>query len=585
MTPSARPSESAPAASSSSRTTACPTSSAGRRHARQAADAKLVGDLVAGFPFAAFHIWQFLACAVTYAACASTASLMPWLIQSMRTQLPLDAAREGFLTTSLYWGMALGSVASGIVEDVLGRRKSLCAGLGLLALLQFSVGMLVSFRPLAICLFLRGMVYIFVEGVAKTQLAECIPSLHRGLLLNLVHSVWQLGALAGTAITYRTSEYQPLALISSLGPILALLLALFASVESPMWLLRARGRAAAERSLRDIARACHAPPLPTPLFDTARRLSGTRTTTPERGRTISGKGAEGDIELAAAPGTEDAAEKKPMAGESHPHAWTKSSSSGGAAGLGGSGSRDGASSSGAHEVGQREDDEQQSAQQPRTPPESPGSSAPASLSKCSPLIAKECWPLFARRSARRLIFAISSVWIVLMYASLSNNFLLIRFLEDTGRANLQRPLRFTMFASKLGGGVLGAGAVDYLGRKAVFAPCFVITALGTIGLIVARSTAGLYASVILTHAANEVLWETFMTFSVEVFSTELRAEAVGLCIALGRVSASVSIGIGPKLMDEGRPALPFEINAFVLLVGAGLSIGLLPAETADTALR
>lgn len=536
--------------------------SASRKQASQAADAKRVGDLIAGFPFAMFHVRQWVLCAVTYAACATTDALMPWLVQSLRTQLPLDASHEGLLTSIMYCGMMVGSVISGVIADALGRRTAVCTGLAIVATLQFGLSFLSSFWPISSCLFVRGMAYILVEIVAKAQLAECLPAAHRGLLLNLVHSAWQLGAAGGTAITYRTSDFQALSLISSFGPAFAFILALLVSEESPMWLLHARGRAAAESSLRVIARACQATPLPTPLFnDLTRSHRQDRT-------------SESIIELAAAPHAEDAESleaeiTRKRGSRAHPlSSWAcrhteqpglPSSSSSAA----------GARESGSHNQGSARGVEEREQQLPSS----------------SFLLSKRCWPFIMRRSTMSLLLAVSAVWIVYTFASISTGFLLIRFLQHTGRANLQQPLRFTEFGSKLLGGILGAGAVDHLGRKRVLAPCFLIMALGTLGLSIAVSTVQLYVSVIVLNSANEVLGATLMTFSVEIFPTEQRTAALGLCIALARLGASVSIGIGPALMDGNRgPALPFQINALVLLFGAGVSVGLLPAETSGMAL-
>eukprot|EP00302_Diacronema_sp_CCMP2436_P030646 CAMPEP_0179949346 /NCGR_PEP_ID=MMETSP0983-20121128/22281_1 /TAXON_ID=483367 /ORGANISM="non described non described, Strain CCMP 2436" /LENGTH=332 /DNA_ID=CAMNT_0021859069 /DNA_START=1 /DNA_END=995 /DNA_ORIENTATION=+ len=229
-------------------------------------DAAVVGELVGGLPLSAFHIRLWLVCAISYGACGSTGALLPWLIASMREQLHLDVVQEGAISSCIYWGMMVGSVVGGQLADEVGRRRAVIGCLALLTLLQLSLSALSSTLLIGASFFMRGMVYIAVENVSKAQLAECVPSARRGLLLNAPHMVWQLGAMIGTTYTYGTTGYRPLAVISAFGPLVALAYSVIFCVETPMWLLRAKGRDAAEESLKMFTRKCHAPPLPDPLF-------------------------------------------------------------------------------------------------------------------------------------------------------------------------------------------------------------------------------------------------------------------------------------------------------------------------------
>jgi putative MFS transporter len=183
----------------------------------------------------------------------------------------------------------------------------------------------------------------------------------------------------------------------------------------------------------------------------------------------------------------------------------------------------------------------------------------------------------------RLTLVVTSVWVCLSFAALSNDFLLIRFFKDTARERLQRPLSLAQYVSKLVGGVLGASVIDRLGRKRVLAPCFVVTALGTLALVHVREDASVFASVALLYSANEVLWSTLMTYTCEAFPTAVRMSGLGVSIAVGRLSASLSVAIGPPLM-ELAPSFPFGINALVLVLGALLSSSL-PSETSGKAMR
>mmetsp|Transcript_41567 Transcript_41567/g.96364 ORF Transcript_41567/g.96364 Transcript_41567/m.96364 type:complete len:149 (-) Transcript_41567:95-541(-) len=148
---------------------------------------------------------------------------------------------------------------------------------------------------------------------------------------------------------------------------------------------------------------------------------------------------------------------------------------------------------------------------------------------------------------------------------------------------MQRPLAYAQFCSKLLGGLLGSLLIDRLGRKRVLTPCFLLTAIGTWAFVNAATVPGLFTATVLLYASNEILWSTLTTFSCEAFPTDVRTSALGLCVAAGRLSASVSVAIGPPLMAVG-PRVPFLLNAAVLVLGGALCL-LLPAETSGKSLR
>jgi hypothetical protein len=316
-----------------------------------------------------------------------------------------------------------------------------------------------------------------------------------------------------------------------------MLLCAAVSIESPMWLLRARGRDAAEASVRKIGARCGA----------------------HMRASIFALQPEATLELATVPTSAERGAGSTRGG-----------------GADSSGSNDGMDlRSGSDRAGNRLGlSRTWTARNP-----SGGSSVRSDA--CDAASGWHMLQLFGERY-RMLTLATASVWLCLASASLSNDFLLIRFLQRTDRARLQRPLMFTQYGFKLVGSVLGGGLIDRFGRKRVLAPSFILTAVGTWVMVSAPTDAAVYLSAALLYTANEILWATVNTFTCEAFPTQVRSSAIGFCVAIGRLSAAASVGAGPTLMDCGS-RVPYALNALVLVLG-GLLSSRLPAETSGKAL-
>lgn len=474
-------------------------------------NAQIVGEAVGALELTRFHWVLWVGAASVYAACACTAGVMPFVMQSIREELELSPFDEGVLSSCIFWGMAVGSVLSGPASDLTGRRPLLLTSLLMLALVQLAIGAVGSARGLAIVFLLRGVVYLTCENVSKSLLAECLPTDRRGLLLNAIHPMWQVGAALGIATTLLGHSYRVLGPACALAPAISLLVTSAVSIESPMWLLQARGPRAAQDSISALTAKCGLPPPAAPLF-----------------------GPAADVELTSTPGTSQRqAEPEP------------SSSSNDLRTLPPSGRK----------VGLR------AASMPRA---------------CLRYATRELRVLL-HPDLRTLSLITSSLWACLAFAALSNDFLLIRYLAFTGRAELERAVTLAMYGFKLLGGVLGAGVVDRIGRRRVLIPCFLATAAGTLLFVAARSTPVLFLGLCVLYMANEVLWSTVMTYTCEAFPTSIRANAVGVLVATGRIAAAIGVAVGPELMTMGA-AVPFALNALIFTLGAGLSAWL-PSET------
>ena len=176
------------------------------------------------------------------------------------------------------------------------------------------------------------------------------------------------------------------------------------------------------------------------------------------------------------------------------------------------------------------------------------------------------------------------LWFLLCFAFNSTDFFLIRYLHDTGRAHLMRPVTGVQYAAKLAGGILGAALVDRVGRRRLLLPAFAVGAGATLALAFAdASDYVMLGGTAVHYLALEVVWGTLMTFTVELFPTAVRATAIGAAQAVGSLASSFTLFLGPLLMAYATASAPFWLNAGAL-AAAALLVGQLP-ERAETANR
>ena len=167
-----------------------------------------LGTQISELPFSRIHLLQWAAVGVaTFVANGCVGSTMPFILLGIHTSLNFSPFVEGAILFIGPLGGCVGSLLSGSLADAFGRRRLLCMALLLLSLCQAALGAPRPSAPLLMLLLLgRYFFYAQPEGIAKTLLAECLPRSRRGLLLNLVHPIWQCGGilLAATA-QWRTS--------------------------------------------------------------------------------------------------------------------------------------------------------------------------------------------------------------------------------------------------------------------------------------------------------------------------------------------------------------------------------------------
>lgn len=457
----------------------------------------VLGELISGLPFSPCHYNLFGAVALVWVAGGAFHAVYPWVLADAKQEYELDPPGEAALVGCLYAGRLLSLVSFSLLADALGRWPvvfwSLTATLGWCFALNGSSGS--GIVALGVCIFAAGWLECIPYNTAKMLLAESLPAPRRGLLLNLCHAFWQGGAALLAAATLVATTTPFLALVV-LGPIVAALVAfaaigveespLFGVRESPLWLLRARGSAAADVALSRLATKCGVPR--------------------PKGATL-----------------------------------------------------------------------------PPTPPPPPP--------RCV-----DWWRvyrvLFSPR-LRRLTLTVTLMRACLM-VGMAWELFLVNVLSRRGTdTTLASTLSLTMYASKLGGCLLGALLVDTTGRRPLLCACFFGVSAADLALSFllpphhgddGSGNAWLYVTLAAMYASAEVCWSTTASYINEAFPTAARAPAIAFSNAAGTLLAGVFSVCGPLLLATiGAPALLRICGCFML--GGGLLALTLQAETAGRPLE
>ena len=156
-----------------------------------------LADAIGALHLSRFHIAQWLCAGVlVFIANGAVGASLPWIELDLRARLELTPLAESLILVAAPFGAFVGALASGALSDRFGRRRILLLALTILGAAHASIGVAPSPGALVVLLWLRYFAYGQPEGIAKTLLAEILPARRRGLLLNLVHPIWQLGGIA-----------------------------------------------------------------------------------------------------------------------------------------------------------------------------------------------------------------------------------------------------------------------------------------------------------------------------------------------------------------------------------------------------
>ena len=231
-----------------------------------------LADAIGALRLSRFHIAQWLFAGVlVFIANGAVGASLPWIELDLRARLELTPLAESLILVAAPFGAFVGALASGALSDRFGRRRILLLALTILGAAHASIGVAPSPGALVVLLWLRYFAYGQPEGIAKTLLAEILPARRRGLLLNLVHPIWQLGGIALALTTTWDAEADSmrvlgtpvtggqLAFASALPAFVALLAVAIGVRESPLFTLHARGPASAVLAFQALCKRCGAP--------------------------------------------------------------------------------------------------------------------------------------------------------------------------------------------------------------------------------------------------------------------------------------------------------------------------------------
>ena len=519
--------------------------------------AAALSALLGSAPLSAHHLSQWLAGgALVYVALGCQGAALPWMELDMRTRLGFAPITESLALCFGPLGTCVGAAVSGILADRYGRVCNLAAALLGSGVLHASL-LLVAAHPalLPLTLFARNLCFGMPQGIAQTLLAELLPARRRGLLLNATHPFWQVGGvfLAG-GLRWVTSSSRARSLTTGAGVVAANASEAESSASSSLPLARdgleLLGRPISFASLALLS-AAPAVVVAVVIFVVV---------------------GESPLWLHRARG--------PVAGLSAAQKlispWHRKL-------------RRHRSALASHDAAATADG------MPRADRDAPSSSNTAQWSPTMEAhvggMAHETAPTPSQTRRRDMLFrdgrgvSVATCWFLLQFAFDGTDFFLIRYLHDTGRAGLMRPVTAVQYGFKIVGGLLGAALVDRVGRRWLLVPAFSVAAAATVAFTLADSSITLLlTATAMYYLAVEIVWGTLMTFTVELFPTAVRATAIGSAQAIGSLGSSITFFVNPLLMAYTAAAVPFWLNA-AAMAAAALLVARLRAETAKSAME
>lgn len=103
--------------------------------------------------------------------------------------------RGAAIASSIFFGMLIGGIVTGVYGDKLGRRPTLLTGLFLNATSGIAASMAASALIMCACRFFAGMGIGAVLSSLITLASELSPSKHRGWYITIVGGFWTLGSV------------------------------------------------------------------------------------------------------------------------------------------------------------------------------------------------------------------------------------------------------------------------------------------------------------------------------------------------------------------------------------------------------
>ena len=179
------------------------------------------------------------------------------ILPTAGAEFGLSASQKGVLTSAVFAGALLGSVAWGLAGDRVGRRRMLATALAMNAAFALASGTARTFWFLVTCRVLAGVGVSGCNTAAFTALPEFLPCHARGKHTVALASGWMVGSVYSASTGWAlipTQGWRTFVFVSA-APALACLLGVVVWMpESPRFLaVRGRGEEATE-VIRRIAR-------------------------------------------------------------------------------------------------------------------------------------------------------------------------------------------------------------------------------------------------------------------------------------------------------------------------------------------
>ena len=179
------------------------------------------------------------------------------ILPTAGAEFGLSASQKGVLTSAVFAGALLGSVAWGLAGDRIGGRRMLATALAVNALFALASGTARTFWFLVTCRVLAGVGVSGCNTAAFTALPEFLPCHARGKHTVALASGWMVGSIYSASIGWAiipTKGWRTFVYVSAAPAIACLVGVVTWMPESPRFLAtRGRGEEATE-VIRRIAR-------------------------------------------------------------------------------------------------------------------------------------------------------------------------------------------------------------------------------------------------------------------------------------------------------------------------------------------
>lgn len=109
----------------------------------------------------------------------------------------LSIAQYAFLVSASTVGSVSGNLAGGILSDKMGRKKIMLAGFVVGVVAVFGLTVFVGFYPLLVMMFLKGIFWGIIYGVAPAYIADAVPDEVRGIGIGTFRTFMDMGGLIG----------------------------------------------------------------------------------------------------------------------------------------------------------------------------------------------------------------------------------------------------------------------------------------------------------------------------------------------------------------------------------------------------